>query len=218
MSGPWLVVGAFDRRYAMEAWANRTMRLAEEGQAAASGLAAVYAASRAELLRFLSARCGDAAEAEDLLQDLWMKLEGANPGPVANARAYLFRMANNLVLDRRRGQHRAMTRDRAWIGGGTAIEERPDPALLADDALARRQEAEILGRAISALPAGAQRALQLYRFEELDQGEVARIMGISRSGVEKHLALAMRQLRAALADCGYFGAAASQVRGGPDGP
>ena len=218
MSETWQTVGEIDRSHALRVWAHRAMRLAEDGQTTASGLAAIYGASRAELLRFLSARCGNAAEAEDLLQDLWMKLEGANPGPVANARAYLFRMANNLVLDRRRGQHRAMTRDRAWIGGGTAIEERSDPALLADDALARRQEAEILGRAISALPAGAQRALQLYRFEELDQGEVARIMGISRSGVEKHLALAMRQLRAALADCGYFGAAASQVRGGPDGP
>lgn len=147
-----------------------------------------------------------------------MKLHGANPGPVANARAYLFRMANNLVLDRRRGQHRAMARDRAWIGGSTVTEDRPDPAPLADETIARSQEAETLAKAISALPPRAQRALRLYRFEELDQGEVARIMGISRSGVEKHLALAMGQLREALADSGYFGTAASQVRGGPKGP
>lgn len=194
------------------------MRLAEGEQSAASGLAAVYASNRGELLRFLAARCGDAAEAEDLIQDLWLKLDSAAPGPVANARAYLFRMANNLVLDRRRGQHRAMARDRAWIGEGATPEDRPDPAPPADDALAERQEAEVLGKAIAALPPGARRALRLYRFEGLAQGEVAATMGISRSGVEKHLALAMRQLREALADCGLFGAAASEGQGGPDGP
>ena len=194
------------------------MRLADGEQAAASGLAAVYAASRGELLRFLAARCGDAAEAEDLYQDLWLKLDGASPGPVANARAYLFRMANNLVLDRRRGQQRAMARDRAWIGEGGSLDDRPDPAPLADDALVERQEADVLGRAIATLPPGAQRALRLYRLEGLDQGEVAQVMGISRSGVEKNLALAMRQLRAALAACGQFAAVASHVQGGPDGP
>ncbi|QGN56513.1 sigma-70 family RNA polymerase sigma factor [Novosphingobium sp. Gsoil 351] len=194
------------------------MRLAEGDRAAAGGLAAVYAASRAELLRFLAARCGDATEAEDVLQELWLKLEVGAPGPVANARAYLFRMANNLVLDRRRSQHRAMARDRAWAGEGAAIDERPDPAPLADETLVKREEAEVLARAIAALPPGAQRALRLYRFDGLDQGEVARTMGISRSGVEKHLALAMRQLRAALADCGLFGTQASDEGGGPDGP
>lgn len=188
-----------------------------KGEAAASGLAAIYAASRPELLRFLVARCGDKAEAEDLLQDLWLKLDRIVVGPVSNGRAYLFRMANNLVLDRRRAQHRAMARDRAWVGEGAAIGERPDPAPLADEAMSASQEADVLSRAIANLPPGARRALQLYRFEGLGQGEVAATMGISRSGVEKHLALAMRQLRTALADCGYFGAAASQPQGEPDG-
>lgn len=188
-----------------------------EGEEAASGLAAIYAASRPELLRFLAARCGDRAEAEDLLQELWLKLDRIAVGPVSNGRAYLFRMANNLVLDRRRAQHRAMARDRAWVGEGAAIGERPDPAPLADEAMSASQEADVLSRAIANLPPGARRALQLYRFEGLGQGEVAATMGISRSGVEKHLALAMRQLRTALADCGYFGAAASQPQGEPDG-
>ena len=206
------------RRRTTKAWAKQAMRLAQGDQTAASGLAAVYAASRAELLRFLAARCGGPAEAEDVLQDLWFKLDGGAPGPVANPRAYLFRMANNLVLDRRRGHHRAMARDRAWIGEGATIDERPDPAPLADETLVEREECEVLARAIAALPPGAQRALRLYRFDGLDQNEIARVMGISRSGVEKHLALAMRHLRAALADCGLFGAASSEVRGGPDGP
>ncbi|WP_098106419.1 sigma-70 family RNA polymerase sigma factor [Novosphingobium sp. PC22D] len=188
----------------------------------AAGLAALLVQLQPELLRFLTARCGDPDEAQDLLQDLWLKLEEIETGPIANGRAYLYRMAGNLVLDRVRGRRRAMARDRRWIdadgGAGVAPVDRPDPAPPADEALVEKEESAVLAKAIEDLPAGARRALRLYRFEDRRQSEIAEIMGISRSGVEKHLALAMRHLRDALSDCGFFGAAAShrqqQSRGG----
>ncbi|MCB2047007.1 MAG: RNA polymerase sigma factor [Novosphingobium sp.] len=176
---------------------------------------------RKELLRFLAARCGDSDLAQDLLQDMWFKVSGAPGGPIGNGRAYLFRMANNLVLDFRRSRQRAMRRDYGWLdedGGGSSLpEERPDPSPAADDQLARQQEAEMLHRVIAGLPPGAQRALRLHRLEGHPQAEVAEIMGISRSGVEKHLAVAMKHLKNALADCGYLSTAASQQQGLPGG-
>lgn len=185
--------------------------------AANDGLTRLFELHRAELVRFLRARCGDAADAEDLMQELWLKLAGTTTGPIANGRAYLFRMANNLVLDQLRTRRRAMARDRVWIdaSGPTAenIEDQPDPALPADEMLMREQEAALLHRAIATLPPGAQRALRLHRIDGLGQAEVARIMGISRSGVEKHLAVAARHLRAALADCGLLPIAASGPQG-----
>ncbi|MEY4721755.1 MAG: hypothetical protein RIQ46_1480 [Pseudomonadota bacterium] len=193
------------------------MGLEGEDQSDGGGLAALFVRHRPELLRFLASRCGDAGEAEDLLQDLWIKASAQPGGPIANGRAYLFRMANNLVLDRRRGEQRAMRRDRAWLveaGGGDAPpEDRPDPAPAADEQLARGQEAELLRQAISTLPPGAQRALRLHRLEGYQQGEVAEIMGISRSGVEKHLALAMKHLKIALTNCGFAPGAASGQQG-----
>jgi RNA polymerase sigma-70 factor (ECF subfamily) len=192
------------------------MRVAHAETAAAGGLAAFYDVHRPELLRFLTARCGDASEAEDTLQELWLKLHAIPAGPIANGRGYLFRMANNLVMDRRRARLRAMARDRAWLGSDAPPEARPDPAIAADQEIAEEQERAILRKAITALPPGAQRALRLYRFDGLDQGAIAQVMGISRSGVEKHLALAMRHLRTALADCGLFDAAASYDGDRPD--
>lgn len=178
-----------------------------------AGLAGLFERHRGELARFLVARCGDRGQAEDLMQELWLKVAGATPGPVANGRAYLFRMANNLMLDTLRGRHRAMARDRGWLrndgAGDLAPEARPDPALAADESLILEQERAVLHRAIADLPPGAARALRLHRFDGLAQGEVAQAMGISRSGVEKHLATAMRHLRGALADCGFFAASAS---------
>lgn len=182
-----------------------------------SGLAATLELHRGELLRFLAARCGDPAEADDLLQELWIKAAAQPAGPVGNPRAYLFRMANNLVLDRRRAQRRAMARDRGWLEAdgipATAPGDRADPSEPPDEALAHAQEAELLHAAIGQLPAGARQALVLFRIEGRSHAEIAEIMGISRSGVEKHLARAMKMLRDALAGCGYFGSAAS---GGQD--
>lgn len=187
----------------------------------AAGLAGTFASLRPEILRFLSVRCGDASDAEDLLQDLWIRLAALKTGPIANPRGYLFRMANNMALNQSRSRRRAMSRDRSWIGeqGGevTNIEERPDPEPSAHETISRRQEAEILHRAIQELPPGAQRALRLHRFDGHDQLEVARIMGISLSGVEKHLASAMKRLRDTLEDCGWFAPAVSvkkQANGG----
>lgn len=194
----------------------------ENADTAEGGLASLFSHHRAELLRFLVARCGNREEADDLLQDLWIKAADQPSGPIANGRAYLFRMANNLVLDRRRAEHRAMARDRAWVEAdghlGVDPEDRPDPALPADEAIMQSQEAEMVRQAIASLPPGAQKALRLHRLEGYPQAEVAQIMGISRSGVEKHLAVAMKHLRNALADCGLFPAAASKgqsgIRGG----
>jgi len=182
-----------------------------------SGLAALVGEHRGELRAFLSARCGDPGEADDLLQELWLRVSVVPGGPIANGRAYLFRTANNLVLDRVRARHRAMRRDRAWLDGevrgDVAVEDRPDPAPRADEALLRFEEAALVHRAIAGLPSGARRALELHRLEGHGQAEVARMMGISRSGVEKHLATAMRHMRRSLADCGYFDAAASSSQG-----
>jgi RNA polymerase sigma-70 factor (ECF subfamily) len=195
---------------------------ARAGTGEEAGLAALIELHRPELLRFLAARCGDPDAAQDLLQDLWLKLADADHGPIANGRAYLMRAANNLVLDGLRARRRAMARDRQWLAEGApegnALADRPDPAPQADAVLAEREEAAVLAAAIDRLPDGARRALQLYRFEGHKQHEIAAIMGITRSGVEKHLALAMKHLRDALGNSGFFDTAASHgqqpARGG----
>jgi len=192
-----------------------------EGDTAADGLLLVFDRQRADLLAFLRARCGSPEVATDLLHDLWLKLSALSPGPIANPRAYLFRMANNLALDQVRARHRAMRREGAWLtqehAGAVPPEERADTAEPVDEAIARRQEARILHEAIASLPEGAARALRLYRFEGLGQQQIADIMGISRSGVEKHLSLAMKKLRTALRDCGTLPSAASDSAEGRSG-
>jgi RNA polymerase sigma-70 factor (ECF subfamily) len=168
--------------------------------ATGNGLAELYVVHRAQLLRFLRARSGDAAEAEDMVQELWLRLQRPDIGPVGNGRAYLFQMANNMVLDRARSRQRRARRDRLWAQSDQVadadepVAQDPAPA----DALIEQEELRRLACAMEALPEGARRAFQMHKIDGCSHVEVAARLGISRSGVEKHVALAMKHLRRAL--------------------
>jgi RNA polymerase sigma-70 factor (ECF subfamily) len=168
------------------------------------GLEALYDAHRAELLRFLIARTGDPAEAEDILQDVWIKIRSPMGRPIANGRAYLHRIAHNLVIDRLRQRQRQMRRERLWTdqrtGHAEPGTEPADTSGNAEDAMVEREEIARLASALATLPPGARRAFELHKLEGLSHAEVAGRMGISKSGVEKHMAVAMKYLRRALLD------------------
>ena len=61
----------------------------------------------------MRARCGDASDAEDILQDLWIKI-GSIAAVPDDPLSYLYRVADNLVIDRRRSAQRRERRDDAW--------------------------------------------------------------------------------------------------------
>lgn len=167
-------------------------------------LSALYRHHHAELLRFLVARTGDAAEAEDILQEVWMRAGGRTAGSVEHWRAFLFRIAHNLQIDRMREGRRRAARERRWAedahGAITPGEEVADRDPGADEKIAAREEAARLASAIANLPDGARRVFELHKIDGLSHGEVAQKLGISRSGVEKHMAVAMKHLRRMLAD------------------
>ena len=160
-----------------------------------AGLEAVFIENRDALLRFLRARAGG-DDAEDLLQELWLRVRAAPPGPVGEPLSYLMRAANNLVLDRHRGRVRAMRRDREWIGGAEASEvtvaEAPDPEriLIGRDSLARA------GEVLASLGSRVDAIFRRYRLDGVPIDQVAREFGVSRSTVEKDLQKAYRALLA----------------------
>jgi len=82
--------------------------------AADDPLLQLYFAKRANLVRFFAARAGSPAEAEDLAQDLYLKLAARERETLAeNPTALLYRIAANLSLDRARGDRRSSARDAA---------------------------------------------------------------------------------------------------------
>jgi RNA polymerase sigma factor (sigma-70 family) len=164
----------------------------------ASGLSAVLIANRGPLLRFLRAR-GAGEDAEDIMQELWLKVERLEAeGPIADPRAYLFRMADNLMHDRVRASMRRTHRERAWSETGydpAGWDETPS----AERTLAARQRLRHVERALATLGERSQAIFRRFRIEGVTQSRIAQDEGISLSAVEKHLQRAYRVV-AALAD------------------
>lgn len=158
-----------------------------------AGLEAIFLENRDRLLRFLLAHgAGDAAD--DLLQELWLRVKDAPDGPVAQPLSYLYRAANNLMLDRYRSQRQAIIRERDWSDAtGATIPGRSDEPAGERILIAR----ETLGRVRSALAALGPRVERIFHRHRLDgvpQREVADELGVSLSTVESDLRKATKAL------------------------
>jgi RNA polymerase sigma-70 factor (ECF subfamily) len=157
----------------------------------------IYLERRANLVRFFTARVGSAAVAEDLAQELYVKLATRDPTVTAeNPVALIYRIATNVMLDRARGEARAVARDAAWrivahdtLGSEDVAAEAP-----ADEAVASRQRLRQLVEAVAELPPQMQRAFRLHKLEGRSHADTARIMGISVKSVEKHVSAALKTL------------------------
>lgn len=155
---------------------------------AARGLEAVYLAHRPALLRFLRARgAGDAAE--DLVQELWLKVSRATAGPIADPLSYLYRAANNLMISRHRSAERTGRREESW---NEAISD--TAAHTGETALAARQEIAHAEQRLRALGERVLRVFVMFRVDGLPQREIAGTLGVSLSSVEKDLQRAYRAL------------------------
>jgi RNA polymerase sigma factor (sigma-70 family) len=172
--------------------------LADDSRLSLIGL---YMERRADLLRFFTMRLRSPAAAEDLVQDIYVRLSGLEQPPeIQNPMAYLYRLGSNLMLDRLRGERRTANRDGAWLDSQTTRvglhEVSPEPS--AEATVAARQRLALLTEALKDLSPQTQRVFRMHKFEGLSHPEVAAAIGISRSAVEKHMMAALKHLLARL--------------------
>lgn len=161
-----------------------------------SALLTAYLAKKNDLRRFFIARTGSVDQADDLVQELYVKVAAiGNETLIENAPAYLYRLAANLMLDRMRQQRRSSLRDGEWLsqnrlGLGDDVDDQPDPV----SGLAARQSLAQIVAALGELTPQTRRVFQMHKFEGLSHAQVAARLGISRSAVEKHVSTALKHL------------------------
>ncbi len=162
------------------------------------GLEAAFLENREQLLRFLAVRgAGDLAE--DLLQEIWLKISEAKTGPVAAPLSYLFRTANMLMIDRHRSRRQADIRDREWtdINADTVLGISDAPS--AEREVAARQYAQRVAELLDNFePPRVGAIFRRHRLDGIPQRQIAQEFGISLSTVESDLRrvyLALTELR-----------------------
>jgi len=159
--------------------------------AANTDILQLYLEKRPSLVRFFAARLGSSEAAEDLVQELYLKLSSTElPAVLDNPSAFLYRTAHNLMLDRLRQERRSLQRDNAWHE--TRALHAGEPAV--DDALASRRRLLRLAALVEEMPAKMREAFRLQKLEGLTQAETAKAMNISVSAVEKHISAALKLL------------------------
>jgi len=176
--------------------------MAGRGKSAARDpLLDLYLERRPNLVRFFAARTGSPTAAEDLAQELYLKLAARDPDALTeNPTALVYRAALNLVLDRARAESRTRARETAWRETAHATLAGEDVADLppADEALASRQRLTQLVEAVAGLPPQMQRAFRLHKLDGLSHAQTAHAMGLSVKSVEKHISAALKALAAKL--------------------
>lgn len=143
-----------------------------EGQARDQELSRLFEKHNRTLVSFLVNRLGNEAEAKEVAQEAYVRLlQLHEPGAVSFLRAYLFRTAANIALDRIR--HRVRTGHLDVVHQNDLISD-----LGPHRAISASQDLNVLRQALLELPDRYRRAFLLQRFEEKGTEEIGAILAI----------------------------------------
>jgi len=147
---------------------------------------------RPALLKFFRRRVQSNTVAEELVQELFLRLlRRPDLFALDNLDGYVFEAAANLVRD---GARRGAVRGQGQHVDLDTIQIMSDEPS-ADRVLEGRQRVEELMLALKELPPRTRTVLILSRFEGFTYAQIARRLGISVSAVEKHMVKALAGLR-----------------------
>ena len=151
--------------------------------------------------RFIFRLIGNPTEAEDLAQEVFMRVYTKRHTYRIGAKfsTWCFSIAANQAKNRLRWWHRRPTLSlNAWTAaGGDAADETPAGAQAGTETI-RRERVAAVQTAVAALPLDLRTALVLFEFEGLAMAEIAETLGCTAKAVENRLYRARQQLKLTL--------------------
>lgn len=153
---------------------------------------------RAPLVGFFSRMVRDRALAEDLAQEVFLRVYKSRHRYEPNARfaTWLYRIATNLALN--------AIRDRRGEVGPTGNEEREeetqaerviDPRPSAERQLMQSDRERLIRQAVEALPETQRLAVILHKYQEVEYRQISKVLSVSESAVKSLLYRAYETLR-----------------------
>jgi RNA polymerase sigma-70 factor (ECF subfamily) len=151
---------------------------------------------RTKLLRFIARRVESPETAEDLTQEVLLRLVNTE-GHIDNLTAWLYRVARNVLIDhyRTRRTEARLDTDSYPLGGPVDDPFAPDPQA------SRRELAGCLRSFVGQLPEPYRSAVVAIDLDGGSQAKLARTTGLSTSGIKSRVQRGRRQLHQMLTDC-----------------
>jgi RNA polymerase sigma-70 factor, ECF subfamily len=163
---------------------------------------------RTPLVNFLYRMVRNREQAEDLAQEVFIRVYRARAEYVPSAKftTWLFRIATNLALNSirdTRHQRMEVSLDAPVTVDSQEGDERPldvaekNPNI--EEHLVQEAQREMIRHAIDKLPEKQRAAVLLHKYQELDYGEISKILSCSESALKSLLFRAYETLRVELA-------------------
>ena len=161
---------------------------------------------RSPLVSFLCRMVRDSALAEDLAQEVFLRVYRARGHYAPNAKftTWMFHIATNLALNAKRdGRYRqletSIDQQLATIEGDHPALEIADGQPSIEYELIARDRAAFIRRAIESLPEKQRAAVLLHKYREMDYADIAKVLECSESALKSLLFRAYEALRVQLA-------------------
>lgn len=165
------------------------------GGASAGDLAELYRVYARELSDGLRYRYGDGPpDPEDVVQEAFRRVfEHRKPQEIKNVRAFLWRTARNLVMDRKRSDSRRSKLD--FEVEQVFFPIRGDQ-ISPETVIEAKAQLDLINRVLREMPDKRRTAFLLHRVDGLTLRDTGARLGISRTAVAKHIARAEAQIHA----------------------
>ena len=160
----------------------------------------LYRRHRGPLYRFLLRQVGDTATAEELFQDVWMRVIDARGRYEARAKfsSWVYAIAHNRLMDFYRASGKA--KFLAQEESEEALERLAADDVPAEALVDRKRAAERLLAALAVLPEAQREAFLLQQEGDLSVEEIGAATGVSRETAKSRLRYAIVKLRACLSE------------------
>ncbi len=155
----------------------------------------IYRRYSDELYLYLYSFCGNRAEAEDLMQEVFLKALLSLENTHRNFRAWLYLVAKNLCLNRMKRDREISTEEPEKLGQGS--ENAPLDQMIEEEGKRR------LYAAILRLPRIRRQAILLQYFSGLSQKEIAQVLGVSPGNVRMIVHRGKKELKKELEGTDY---------------
>lgn len=162
------------------------------------GLSRLAAEYRPRLLRFFESLGADSKTAEDLCQELFLKLlrTQASYDERGQMHAYLFRMANHLWIDHSRLRRPLLTAEPSEEGLERLRERDPDPSIACENEESRAR----LREAMASLSPPQRAAFEMGVIQGMRYRDIAAALGIPLGTVKTRIFAAAGKIRTLLSD------------------